>query len=453
MHENNLNTAEVGENIVRIAKKHGCAAQVTIMEQESQDINVRKGEIEQLLSATAISTGVRLFTGKKSAIISFSGSDFGDMDAKIKKALQDMAYLEDDEAKRLLSAAEFGRDDNKLELDDNNYRNIESAGVVDTLKKIEEKGLAFSNKIIPSEMAEFSAVNSRVSLFSSQGLQKNYTRSYYAFAYTAVAEDKKKGTKEVDSYSEIKRFFADLPDLQKIGEKAAERALKRLGGRKIKSAEMKVIFSYRTAPTILDLLFAALEGEEIVLRNSFLVGKLGKKIFPENVTVMDDPLINRFPGSFPFDGEGMNSKKKLVIEKGKLLTYLHNSYSAAKLKMKLTGNASLSLSSAPGIKTGNFSLESGTGSLADLVKEIKNGLLVDELFTSGMNPVTGDFSFGCSGFLVENGRVTYPVKEITVAGNLLDLFKRIMAIAGDNQWKYSITSPSFLVSKLTIAGI
>lgn len=448
----NINIAEIGENIVKIAGKYGCAAQVTILEQESKDINVRKGEIEHLLSSTAISTGVRLFSGEKSTIISFSGQNFDDMETKIKKALEDMAYLEDDEAKRLLFENEFGLKIKEIELNDNFFENIETEKVVDILKRIEEKGLAVSSKIIPSEMAEFSASHSKITLFSSQKLFKTYSKSSYSFGYAAVAEDTEKGVKEVDSHFERKRFFVDLPDLETIGEIAAERALKRLGGRKIKSGEMKVIFSYRTAPTILDLLFDALSGEEVLLRNSFLVGKLGEKIFADNVTIEDNPLLNRYPGSYPFDGEGMNGREKCVVDQGTLLTYLHNSYSAAKLKMALTGNASLSLSSAPGIKSGNFFLRSGKGSLENLVHEMKNGLLVDELFSSGMNPVTGDFSFGCSGFLVENGTITFPVKEITIAGNLLDLFKNILATADDNQWKYAISSPSFLVSKLTIAG-
>ncbi|MCK5056595.1 MAG: TldD/PmbA family protein [Candidatus Aminicenantes bacterium] len=452
MSKKNLNISEIGSEIVNIARKYGCSAQVTILERESKDINVRQGEIEQLLSTTAVSTGIRLFSGKRSTIIAFSGSNFDDMDARIKKALNDMAYLEDDEAKRLLEKKEFDAEEIDIELSDDGFGQIDTAPVAETLKKIEKKGLAFSSKIIPSEMAEFSASGSRISLFSSKGLHKTYKRSSYAFAYTAVAEDKEKGIKEVDSYFESKRFFADLPELEQIGEIAAERALKKLGGRKIKSGEMKVIFSYRTAPTILDLLSDALGGEDIVLRNSFLVGKLGEKIFPDHVTIEDNPLIDRYPGSYPFDGEGKNGRQKFVFEKGRLLTYLHNSYSAAKLKMALTGNASLSLSSSPGIESGNFFLRPGTGSLDDLVKEMKNGFVVEELFSSGMNPVTGDFSFGCTGFLVESGRITTPVKEITIAGNLLDLFKNIAVIADDNRWKSSISSPSFLVSKLTIAG-
>ncbi len=443
----------IGENIIKIARQYDCAAQVTILEEDSKEVSVRQGEIERLLTSRAISTGVRLFHGKKSAIVSFSGFDFDDMEAKIKKATADLAYLEDDEAKRLLAEDEYGTTAAELELNDDAFEKIDTAAAAAILGKIETNGLAFSDKIIPSEMAEFSASRSRITIFSSRGLYKTYAKSFYSFGYTAVAQDREKGIKEVDSYHENKRFFADLPNLERVGELAADRALRKLGGRKIASARMKAIFSYRTAPDVLDLLCDALGGEDILLRNSFLVGKLGEKLFSDRVTIEDNPLLDRYPGSYPFDGEGVNGRSKLVFDKGRLATYLHNSYSAGKLGMALTGNASLSLSAAPGIKNANFFLRPGKGTLADLAAEMKRGLLIDELFSSGMNPVTGDFSFGCSGFMVEGGAVTYPVKEITIAGNLLELFKNIQAIADDNPWKYPVSAPSFMVGELVIAGV
>ncbi len=452
------NIEDIGENIIAIAKKKGCTAQVTIVDKKTKEIKVRRGVVEQLLSSTAFSTGVRLFSGKKSAIISFSGQDFGDMEGKIESALKDVVYLEDDDAKRLLEPGEFAGKPAGLELDDGAYDDVvNSAGTgkaINTLEDIEKKGLAYSDKISPGEMAEFSASFRRVGIFTSPGVHKVYSRSYYSYYYAAVAEDKAKGIKEVDAYSESKRFLQDLEklDLEKIGEIAAQRALRKVGGRKIPSGEKPVIFSYRISPSLVDLLGDALDGEEVLLRSSFLVDRLGEKLFPDHITIEDNPLIDRYPGSHPFDGEGKNGSVKRVIDKGTVTSFLHNSYSATKLGMELTGNASLSLSSSPGITCGNFFLHPGQGSLDDLVSEMKNGLLVDELFLSGMNSVTGDFSFGCSGFMVENGKVAYPVKEITIAGNLVELFQNINRIADDNPMKYAVSSPSFLVSKLSISG-
>jgi PmbA protein len=453
-----VNLAAVAENILKISKKHDCAAQITMIQSDAKDISLRNGEIEQLLTSVAVSTGVRLFKGKKNTIIAFSGEDFDNMEAKIKTALQNFEYLSDDEYKRLLTPAEFSSSQplKDLDLTDNGYDALDLKQIKKELQRIESGALAFSNKIIPSEMAEFSGARSKIHLFTSEGVKKSYSKTIYVFSYTAVAEDKAKGLKERDYWSEKKRHFAALPlteNIARIGEIAAEKAIKRLGGKKIKSGERKVLFSRRTAGSLLDLLCDAVDGEEIVIKNSFLVDRLGEKLFPEIITIVDDPSIQAYPGSYPFDGEGLNGKTKPVVEKGKLLTYLQNSYSAGKLDMNLTGNASHSISSAPHIKVGNFFLQSGQGSLDDLVREMKTGLLVDELFVSGSNSVTGDFSFGCSGFLVENGKTTMPVKEITIAGNLLELYKNVVAIADDNLWKASITSPSILVSKLAVAGI
>lgn len=453
-----LNLAAVAENILKVSKKYDCAAQVTMIQGDAKEISLRNGEIEQLLTSVTISTGVRLFKGKKSTIIAFSGEDFDNMEAKIKTALQNFEYLSDDEYKRLLTPAEFRSSQpvKDLDLTDNGYDAFDLKQIKKALQRIESGALAFSNKIIPSEMAEFSGSRSKIHLFTSEGVNKSYSKTIYVFSYTAVAEDKQKGLKERDYWSEKKRHYAALPSLENIGsigEIAAEKAIKRLGGKKIKSGERKVVFSRRTASSLLSLLCDAVDGEEIVIKNSFLVDRLGEKLFPEIITILDDPFIEAYPGSYPFDGEGMNGKTKVIIEKGELLTYLHNSYSAGKLNMNLTANASHSISSAPHIKVGNFYLQVGQGSMDDLVRDMKEGVLVDELFVSGINSVTGDFSFGCSGSRVENGKTTMPVKEITIAGNLLDLYKNVVAIADDNLWKASITSPSILVSKLAVAGI
>ena len=446
-----IDMSSLGQEIIDIARKHNCLTQVTIVEQEEKEIHVRQGEIERLLTSISLSTGIRLFSGKRSIILSFSGPGFDNIEEKITKALQDLSFLEEDPGRRLLTGEEFGAQTQPIELEDQRFDQVEIDRAVEILRNIETAGLSLSPRLTPAEMAEFSASRTLVHLFSSLGLHKSYRRTSYSFAYTAVAEDK--GGKETDSYYEHKRFFSDFPELTVIGQKAAERALKKLGGQKIKSGQMPVLFSPRTASSILDLLCSALDGEEVLLGNSFLVGQLGQKLFQDNITILDHPLIPRLTGSYPFDGEGMNSRQKTVIEKGRLITYLHNSYSSQRLNLPLTGNASISISSTPGIKNGNFYLQPGQGSLDDLVGEIKYGLLVDDLFLSGINETSGDFSFGCSGFLVEKGHPTQPVKEITIAGNLLQLFGSISAIADDNEWKSSVCSPSIIVSHLAVAGI
>lgn len=444
----------VAEDILAAAAKKDCQAQVTMVENNSREISLRKGQIENLLTSTAISTGVRLFNGNKSAIIAFSGENFDHMEEKIQTGLKSLEFLNEDPYKRLLSANEFGGDAQFLDLKDEHYEEIDIPKVVEALNTIETTALAVSDKMTPAEMADFSGSRSHIYIATSEGLKKSYSKTFYSFSYVAVAEENQ--WKERDYWSESNRHFNDLPAMEEIGsigKIAAERAIKRLGGKKIPSGERKVIFTNRTAKSLLSLLGDAVDGEEIVVKNSFLLDRLGQTIFSNKVSVIDDPLRPRFPGSYPFDGEGMNGKTKSIVENGKLITYLHNSYSAGKLNMALTANASRSVTSVPHIMAGNFYLQSGQGTLDDLVHEMKNGLMIDDLYVSGMNSVTGDFSFGCSGFLVENGKISHPVREITIAGNMLDLYKNVIAVADDNLWKSSVTSPSILVSRLSVGGL
>ncbi|MGE5343296.1 MAG: TldD/PmbA family protein [Candidatus Omnitrophota bacterium] len=448
-----INLNEIAENILNISKQYGCNAQISMKQSESKDISLRNGEIERLLTSVAVSTGIRLFKGKKSTLISFSGEDFNDMEHRIKIALQNADYLNDDNYRRLLNPDEFAGEETSLDLNDNHYDHIDIPQIKEALKRIESRALAFSNKITPSDTADFSGSRSAFYLFSSEGLRKHYNKSFYSFGYTAVAQEN--GLKERDSWSENKRHFSQLPalsDIGRIGEIAAEKAAKRLGGKKIKSGEYRVIFPWRTADNLLDLIGDAIDGEAIVAKNSFLVDKVGEKIFPDRITIIDDPLIPKYIGSYPFDGEGMNGKTKPLIADGRLVTYLHNSYSAGKLHASLTGNASHAIASAPHITVGNFYLQGGQGTLEDLITEMKDGLMIEELYISGINDVTGDFSFGCTGFLIENSRITTPVKEITIAGNLLELYRNITHVADDNPWRSSVSSPSILVSHLTVAG-
>jgi PmbA protein len=450
-----LKPSAITEKILSIAKKQNCNVQVTVIEADSKYVCLRKGEIEQLVSSLAISTGVRLFKENRSIIISFSGDiNTKDLEAKIEKSINDMIYLGKDKAKILLDKDQFSKGKlTPLQLDDKNFDNIRIPEVAQKLEKIEKQGLAVSDKIIPSEMAEFYGQRNKINITTSQGLSNSYSTSNYSFYYNAVAESK--GQKEVEYWYEKNRSLDTLHfkgSIEGIGREAAERALRKLGGQKITSGDKAVVFSSRTASSLLRLLFYAVKGEDVLLKNSFLVDKLGKTIFSKNITIIDNPLIPKSQGSYPFDGEGRCGQEKRVVDKGKLLTYLHNSYSAQRLNMALTGNASTTISVAPGITCGNFYLMPGMGTQEDLIKEMKNGLLVESIFLSGMNNVTGDFSFGCSGFLIKNGRVTQPVKEITIAGNFLDLFNKVVQIADDDEHKTAVSSPAFLVSSLNIAG-
>ena len=193
-------------------------------------------------------------------------------------------------------------------------------------------------------------------------------------------------------------------------------------------------------------------GDAIYRHASFLAGKLGEKIAGENVTIIDDGTIPQGFGSSPFDGEGIPTRRTMVIEKGILKSYLLNSYTARKLNLQTTGNASRGLTGNPGIKPGNFFLEKGARTSQEIISDVKQGLYITDLLGSGVNPVTGDYSRGASGIWIENGELTYPVEEITVAGNLKEMLNNISEIGSDLEFRGAIASPTLRIDGMTIAG-
>ncbi len=255
-----------------------------------------------------------------------------------------------------------------------------------------------------------------------------------------------------DSWYSTGRSLARLDSPEAIGKEAAQRTLRRLGARKIASTRVPVIFDSETARSLLDEIVGAVNGDSIYRRASFLAGKLGQKVAGENITIIDDPTIPEGFGSAPFDSEGIPTRRTVVIEKGVLQSYLLNTYTARKLGLKSTGSAARSLAGTPGVGHGNFFLEKGTKSPQQIIAGIKQGLYVTDLIGFGVNLVTGDFSRGASGLWIENGELTYPVEEITVAGNLLDMLNNITEIGNDLEFRATIASPTLRIDGMTIAG-
>jgi PmbA protein len=243
-----------------------------------------------------------------------------------------------------------------------------------------------------------------------------------------------------------------LDSPEDVGRIAAQRTLRRLGARKLKTQKVPIVFDRQTSGALLDHIFDAANGDAIYRHASFLAGKLGQKTFGSNLTVIDDGTIVGGYGTRPFDGEGVPTRRTTVIENGELKNYLLNTYTAKKLGMATTGNASRGLAGTPGIGNGNFYMLPGDKSQEEIIKDVKQGLLVTEFLGFGVNLVTGDFSRGASGMWIENGELAYPVEEITVAGNLGDMFSNISEIGSDLIWRGSVACPTLRIEGMTIAG-
>jgi PmbA protein len=237
-----------------------------------------------------------------------------------------------------------------------------------------------------------------------------------------------------------------------VGKVAAQRTLRRLGSRKVKTAQVPIVFDPLVATSILEHIFEGVNGDSVYRGASFLAGKLGQKIAGENVNVIDDGTMPGGFGTSPFDGEGVPTRRTVVIESGVLKSYLLNTYTAKKLKLQTTGNASRGLAGTPGIGPGNYFLQPGNKTPKEIIAGVPNGLYVTEFLGRGVNLVTGDYSRGASGLWISGGEFAYPVEEITVAGNLKNLFLNISEIGNDLEFRGAVAAPTIRVDGLTVGG-
>jgi PmbA protein len=257
---------------------------------------------------------------------------------------------------------------------------------------------------------------------------------------------------ERDYWISQARGFASLEPAGHIGRIAAERTLRRLGARKVETQRVPVIFEPRTARSLLENIFEAVHGDSIYRHASFLAGRLDQQVASRNLTVVDDGTIRGLFGSSPFDDEGVPTRRTLVIDRGVLKSYLLNTYTARKLGMKTTGNASRGLSGNAGIGHGNLFIERGARTPAEIIASVSNGFYVTELIGSGVNIVTGDYSRGAAGLWIHNGELAFPVSEVTIAGNLNNMLMGMETIGSDLEFRGSTAAPTLLIPEMTVGG-
>jgi PmbA protein len=444
-------SSELGEEILSMAKAKGASqGDVVMVESESFFVTVRMGEVEKISQAGEKRLGLRLFFGNSSG--SASTSDISKK--SIEKLVDDTARMAkvtaQDPHGGLPDGAELARELPQLDLIDESARGVSVDEKIDIALQAEKTALAYDARITNSEGAEFSNQFGRVLYASSGGFAGEYSGSTFGHSVAPVASHN--GSMQRDYWYSSNRKFAGLESPAKVGEKAAQRVLRRLGGRKIKTCQAPIIFDPEMAASLLRNLASALSGYSLYKGASFLAGKLGTQIGSEPLTVIDDGTIPGALGSRPFDGEGLPVRKKTIVEKGRLQSYLLDTYSGKKLGMASTGNASRSVGEAPGVSPANFYLAPGKSSPEEIIGTVKSGLYVTEMIGFGVNMVTGDYSRGASGLWIENGELAYPVEEITIAGNLKEMFQNIEMVGNDLEMRGRIASPTVKISQMTIAG-
>jgi len=411
---------------------------------------VRMGEVEKISQAGEKRLGLRLFFGNSSA--SASTSDISQQ--SIEKLVDDTARMAkitaQDPHGGLPDGTALARELPELDLLDEPARSVSVDERIQLALEAEKSALSYDPQITNSEGAEFSNQFGRVIYVSSQGFSGEYSGSNFGESVSPVAS--KNGSMQRDYWYSSNRKFGRLESPRAIGIKAAQRALRRLGARKVKTCAVPIIFDPEMAASLLRNLASALSGYALYKGASFLIGKLGTKIGSELLTVIDDGSIPGALGSRPFDGEGLPIRKKIIVQDGELKSYLLDTYSGKKLGMLSTGNASRSVGEPPGVAPANFYLAPGRVSPDEIIKSVTSGFYVTELIGFGVNMVTGDYSRGAAGFWVEGGRIVHPVDEVTIAGSLPAMFKGIVAVGADAYTMGTKTIGSVLIDKMKIAG-
>ena len=442
----------LASDVVRRAMQGGAsAAECVAREGDEFSTVVRMRQVETLKESGSRSIGVRVFFGQRAA--STYSSDFSTegIERMLKSALELAKITSEDPCAGIPEAGKLGSLPGDLDLYHEDVYSLPGVERIDYARRCEKAALDSDPRMKNSEGGSFDAATGRKVLANSHGFVGEYRRSYCSVAAVPIAQDEQ-GNMQRDYWYSVARSLAKLESAEKVGKEAARRTLRRLGARKAKTAHVPVVLDPLVANSMLEHIFEGVNGDSVYRGASFLAGKLGQKIASANVTVIDDGTIRGGFGTAPFDGEGIPTRRTVVVDNGVLKSYLLNTYAAKKLGLATTGNASRGLAGTPSIGLGNYFLQAGTRTPQQIIGDIKDGLYVTEFLGMGVNLVTGDYSRGASGLWIVNGELTYPVEEITVAGNLKDIFMNISEIGNDLEFRGSVASPTIRIEGLTVGG-
>jgi PmbA protein len=441
----------IAEHAVHHAKALGAtAADAFIREDETFAVNVRKGEVETLKEAVSRTLRLRIFVGKKTATSQTSDLSAPVVDTLVAETLGLARLTSEDENSGLPDSSLYAKTFPNLDLADSSWNALTTEQRIDLARRAEAAAFAADSSITNSSGGSFESEYSRTVVANTSGFVGAYETTMGYIVSLPIAE--RDGAMQQDYWLSIARHREKLETPEVVGQQAARRAARRVGARKIKTCDVPVIFDPMTARTLIKHLFDAVSGDAIYRRRSFLVDQLSANVASEFVTVIDDSLIPRGLGSRPFDDEGVQGQKTRVIEQGVLRNYVHSAYTAKRLNATATGNGTRTGSGSIGVGTTNFFVQPGQASSGDIIGSVQSGLYVVELIGSGVNLVNGDYSRGAVGLWIENGKLTYPVHEITIAGNLRQMLQDITMIGDDLMLVGTVASPTLKIRSMTVSG-
>jgi len=455
--ETALDLDSLAADVVALAMKAGATdAEAVAREGDEFSVNVRMGEVETLKESGSRGIGLRVFHGKRSASSSTSDLTPDGIRQLVDGAMALVKFTEEDPFTGLPETTEFGSLSGDLHLYFEDVYSLEGPERIEWARRAEAAALAADPRITNSDGGSFDAATGRMVLANSRGFVGGYRTSYAGVSAAPLAMDEN-GQMQRDGWWSSARRLADVETPESIGKEAARRTLRRLGARRVPTQRVPIVFAPEVARSLIGSVFEAASGDAIWRGASFLAGKLGAQIAAHFLTIVDDHTM-QLPtgaggyGTSPFDGEGLPSRRTVVVEEGTLRSYLLNTYTARKLGLKSTHNASRGLAGTPGIGCGNLYLEPGNLSPDEIIRDVQAGLYVTSLMGFGTNIVTGDYSRGATGLWIENGHLTHAVEEVTIAGNLAQMLMNVSAIGNDLEFRSAVASPTLRIEGMTVAG-
>ena len=432
--------------LTRAKKKGADAGDAVHVISTSLSVAQRLGRPEKLERSENSDIGLRVFVDKRQAIVSTSDFSRDTLDGVVERAVAMARVVPEDPHCGIADPSELAPSIPDLDIYDPSEPNAET--LVDWANRAEAAARSIAG-VTNSEGAEAGWGSATVNICASNGFAATYSSSHHSLSTSVLAGTGTAMERDYDYTGAV--YVSDLRAPEEVGRSAGEKAVARLNPHKVKSGQVPMVYDPRVARSLIMHFSNAVNGAAIARSTSFLKDAMHQQVFPASITIVDDPHRQRGLRSKPFDGEGIGNKRRHVIDQGVLTTWFLDLRSARQLGLKSTGHASRSSGSPPTPSATNLYLEPSTVSPADLMADIKQGFYVTELIGFGVNGLTGDYSRGAAGFWIENGRIAYPVSEVTIAGNLRDMYKNLSQ-ANDLVFRYGVDSPTLRIDGMTVAG-
>jgi len=439
----------LGDVLKRAKERGATAADAFVVEDRAFSAQVRLGRVDTVKHAREQHLSLRVFSGKSAAAASTSDFSRVSVERLVDEAVSLSRITAPDELSGLPDASELAKVVPALDLEDPTGHDLSPEDKIELARRCEAAALAADPRITNSEGGDFADRRAHYAYAASHGFAGEYSTSSFSLSVSPVASEN--GHMQRDGWYHVTRKRALLDAPEAIGKIAAQRALRRLGARQVKTCEVPVIFDPDMAASLVRHIAGAVSGPSLYRSASFLLGKLGQQIAAPGVTIVDDGSMPGGLGSRPFDGEGLSVRRTVVVDKGVLTSYLLDTYSGRKLGMASTHHGARDGAGVT-VGTTNLYLDRGASDPKDLIGSVKQGLYVTELIGFGVNGVTGDYSRGAVGLWIDNGELTYPVEEITIAGNLLEMFRAIEGVGNDLVFRDRTAAPTILIAKMVVAG-